>query len=151
MARYFLDSSALVKRYRQESGSEQIRSLFDEPNGRFFISRLAIVELVSAFSRLVREAVLDRLAFDEALARLDADVQSRIIIVVVLNNARLTDAREILRLIGSTQLIRTLDAIHLATAQALHARRHLAAFVTADQRLLAVASQSCGLPILDVS
>jgi hypothetical protein len=43
--------------------------------------------------------------------------------------------------------MRALDAIHLASAQALHDRRKLAAFVAADKKLLTAAT-ACGLNIL---
>jgi hypothetical protein len=42
-----------------------------------------------------------------------------------------------------------LDAIHLATAQALHGRSRIAALVAADKKLLAAAAGG-GLPILDI-
>jgi hypothetical protein len=45
MARYFLDSGALVKRYHQESGSAEGEVLFNGPGHHFFVSRLALVEV----------------------------------------------------------------------------------------------------------
>ena len=54
MPRYFLDSSALIKRYHQESGTAQVAGLFNGSGNRFFISRLALVEIHSCFARLVK-------------------------------------------------------------------------------------------------
>ena len=42
---YFLDTSALVKRYHQERGSEVIDALFAEQDRRIVISDLSIIEL----------------------------------------------------------------------------------------------------------
>ena len=55
IARYFLDSSALVKRYHRESGSPDVDQLLAAPDNQIIISRLALVELHSSFARLVRK------------------------------------------------------------------------------------------------
>jgi hypothetical protein len=56
---YYLDASALVKRYVDERGSEWIRAMMDsEEETLFFTSRMTIVEVISAFSRRVREGTL---------------------------------------------------------------------------------------------
>lgn len=149
MARYFLDSSALVKRYHDEAGSAQVASLFDAPGDRLFISRLAVVELHSSFARLVREGVLAEPDFRKLVSRLEHDVASGALIVVAVSGPRLNGASSLLGTHGLTGNMRTLDAIHLATAQALHGRNRLAAFVAADQKLLASAA-ACGLTVLGV-
>lgn len=43
MPRYYLDSSALIKRYHHESGSADVEALFNAPGNRFLISRLSLV------------------------------------------------------------------------------------------------------------
>lgn len=125
MPRYFLDTSALVKRYHQESGASQVAGLFTEPGNRCFISRLAFVEGYSCFARLVREAVLKKEEFGKVISRLDQDAASGTLIVAALSARRLADATAILSTHGLTSTIRSLDAIHLATAQALHSRSRL--------------------------
>jgi uncharacterized protein len=150
MARYFLDSSALVKRYHQEVGSAKLGSLFQASGSTFFISRLALVEVESSFARLVREKTLAIPDFALLVSRLDQDVVGSVLTVAAVSSRRLEGAASILRTVGLTASIRTLDAIHLATAQALHGRSGLAAFVAADKKLLAAAT-ACGLPTLDVS
>lgn len=151
MARYFLDTSALVKRYHQENGSLDVDTLFNEPDSRIFISRLALVEVHSSFARLVREGVFAEIDFRQLIARLDADVASGIIAVAAVSSRRLEAASSLLGTHGLTNSVRTLDAIHLATAQALHGRSRLTAFVAADKKLLAVAGTACGFTVLDVS
>src|SRR5436190_14090837 len=115
MARYFLDSSALLKRYHQESGSTQIDALFDAPENRFFISRLAIVEAQSAFARLIRSGVLMPQDFATLVSRLEADVAANVLTVAAVSSQRLEGAAAIFAQHGLTNNIRTLDAIHLAT------------------------------------
>ena len=52
MATYFLDSSALVKRYVQETGSSWAQAITDPTAGHnIFIVRLTLVEITSAITR----------------------------------------------------------------------------------------------------
>jgi predicted nucleic acid-binding protein len=48
---YYLDSSAVVKRYVSETGSVWVRELCLDPDNALFISELALVEVGSAFAR----------------------------------------------------------------------------------------------------
>ena len=52
---YFLDTSALVKRYHQERGSQVIDAVFAEQDRQIVISDLSIIELGSALAKKVRE------------------------------------------------------------------------------------------------
>lgn len=149
MARYFLDSSALVKRYHRESGSEIVEAFFDQPGNNLVVSRLALFELHSTFARLVRENVLTKSDFDAIISRIESDIATGVFTVAAVSSQRLDAASSVLRTFGLENPIRTLDAIHLATASALHRRRPLAAFIAADNRLLASAS-ACGLAVTDV-
>ncbi|MBE9073822.1 type II toxin-antitoxin system VapC family toxin [Microcystis sp. LEGE 08355] len=55
MALYFLDSSALVKRYISETGSAWVLGLFtDALNNEIFIAAIAKVEIVAAITRRSR-------------------------------------------------------------------------------------------------
>jgi predicted nucleic acid-binding protein len=149
MGRYYLDSSALVKRYHQESGSVKVEALLQTPDNQVFISRLALVELHSTFARLVREGVLSKKDFETVIARLEADIATDMLCVMALSSQRLDAACSLLATEGLNNTMRTLDAIHLSSAQAFHARRRLVAFVAADKKLLATAA-ACGLSVLDV-
>jgi hypothetical protein len=62
---YYLDASALVKRYVDERGSEWIRAMMDsEEETLLLTSRMTIVEVICAFSRRVREGTLTVEDFD---------------------------------------------------------------------------------------
>jgi hypothetical protein len=126
-----------------------VDGLLQAPGNQFFISRLAFVELHSSVARLVREGVLVKPDFDHLIARLEADVASGVLTVLAVSGRRLDGACSLLATQGLNHAMRTLDAMHLASAQAVHARRRLAAFVAADKKLLAAAT-ACGLSVLDV-
>lgn len=70
--------------------------------------------------------------------------------VTAVSSQRFEAASAILRTHGVKHAIRTLDAIQLASAQALHARSRLAAIVAADKKLLQVAAAVGGFNVLDV-
>jgi len=55
VAVYFLDTSALVKRYVAEAGSDRVMSVVGEPGATIVIADLARVEFASALRRRVRE------------------------------------------------------------------------------------------------
>ncbi len=149
MLRYFLDTSALVKRYHREQGTSEVEKLFETSGNRLFISRLAFVELQSAFSRLVRSNELPAVDYDDIRLRLRDDVASGLMVVTAVSSRRLAEAADLLGTVGLTLPLRTLDAVHLASAKALDDRTRLTAFVAADRNLLNAAA-ACRLPGLAV-
>lgn len=103
--RYF-DASALVKRYVREKGSVRVRRLIasDTP----VTSRLSEIEIASALERRTREGAFSAADRDRALAALDADLQS--IVVVELTPEISARARALLQ----RHPLRAGDAIQLA-------------------------------------
>ncbi|MEE3719522.1 type II toxin-antitoxin system VapC family toxin [Tumidithrix elongata RA019] len=60
MAIYFLDSSALVKRYISENGSNWIYNLFEPSLGnQFFIAAITSVEIISAITRRAKSGSIN--------------------------------------------------------------------------------------------
>jgi uncharacterized protein len=110
MAVYFLDSSALVKRYRQEAGSEQVLALMD--NGeRLVIARLAHVEVAAPIMRRGRAATISQSDLEAALSILERDVRDSFDLVE-LDSPVLERAVAMTR----THALRGADAIQLACA-----------------------------------
>ena len=59
MTQYFLDSSALIKRYIVEPGTAWIRSLTTRSSGNtIIIAQITQIEMVSGAARRVREGAL---------------------------------------------------------------------------------------------
>lgn len=137
---YFLDSSALVKRYITETGSAWIRSL-TEPDARnsLIIARITWVEVLSALARRQRERTLTPGDVGQAIRTFRHDLNAQYQVSEL--DAALADAAGEL---VCRHPLRAYDAIQLASA--LHARSDLAqisaptlTFLTADDRLLAIA------------
>lgn len=127
----YLDTSALVKLVRVEQGSHDLADWLDQRTEMPWItSALAEVELPRA---IIRTGQLERLAsVPGVLARLDI---FEIDDVVRTTAAAYQDPQ-----------LRSLDAIHLATATVAASVAPLAALVTYDSRL-AEAAASFGMPI----
>lgn len=54
MQNYYLDTSALIKLYREEPGTDEVERIFSSEESAIIISELALVELYSALYRLLR-------------------------------------------------------------------------------------------------
>ena len=143
---YFLDSSALAKRYVSESGSDWIQEITAPSSlNLLIIARITWVEVVSALARRERERHLSSNAISRALDtfRYDLDMQYQ---VVELDEALAEAACQLVM----QHPLRAYDAVQLASAQRIQsAFAQIEAppftFLTADDRLLGVA-QSEGLP-----
>lgn len=127
----YLDSAAVVKLVRREAGTaELVGWLNARPDESLVSSALVEVEVPRALRRSAPQALIGVPAVLARLYRVEIDAIVRAVA------GAYTDP-----------LVRSLDAIHLATAQSLanDADRPLTAFVTYDKRLIAAAS-AAGLP-----
>lgn len=141
MTAYFLDTSALVKHYRSEIGSERINALFADSEAIRIISELAIVEFASTFQRLKNSGEVDDHVMNHALDRFTADATDQIV-VLEFRSAVIKLARASVLQHG----LRTLDALQLAAA--LSAKLKSPVFVSADERLVQ-AAEANGLNVLN--
>ncbi len=62
MAFFLFDTSALVKRYHVEVGSDKVDEIFDDPDNVLIISELAIVEVTSALQRKRNQGEITQLS-----------------------------------------------------------------------------------------
>jgi uncharacterized protein len=139
MPLYFLDSSALAKQYRTETGSGWVQQLTrTQP---IAVSTLVIVEVSSAITRLVREGILTPEQRNLILQRFTLDVEA--MLVVGLERDIVEDAAGLVVQAPTAIPLRSLDALHLATARTLAASEPATSselrFVSSDTRLLAAA------------
>lgn len=103
------------------------------------ISELTLVELTSAVSRKIREKTLSRQDGARVLAQFEAHVDNGYYLVLPVRTQDYRVARSWLAQLHGA--LRTLDALHLAVAEAAEAST-----LTADRRLAAEA-QAIGLPV----
>ena len=137
--RLFLDTSACAKRYVAERGSDQVLALSLSADA-LVVSAICLPELVSTLTRLLREKRLTKPAFRALKSRIVADLADCETVAV--------DSGIIARgvLLLEAHPLRTLDALHVASALSAEIDR----FVSADNRQLA-AAKNAGLSVEDVT
>jgi len=130
---YYLDSSALVKRYAAESGSGRITELV-ESDEKIAVSWLAVPETLSAVARRAKGGSISVEVLDSIRTQLHRDLQ-RFMIVEVCGAP--VDGIEMLI---ARHALRGADSIHLSTALWLSkATRSPVVFVASDNELLTAA------------
>ena len=122
----YADTSALVKRYLAEPFSTEFDALFQQ--GAMAISRLTVVELRCALARRRRNREIDALHENRINAELASDIQGGALRMGSVGDADFTAAYHLIGRLAQVSL-RTLDALHLASAEQMAA----AAFATADK------------------
>ena len=143
MPHYFLDTSALAKRYHKESGSEYMDRILEQPGSRSLISHLSIVELESVLAIKTRTGEIDEQALQIARRRFRADIaRQRLLVAPPVHERHFHSARKLLIQYGVAEGLRTLDALQLAIAVDLRQLGHISVLVAADQRLCRVASMA---------
>ena len=71
---YFFDTSAFVKYYHTEAGSQKVTAIFAETNRQIRVSSLGVLETQSVFAMKVRVGELDRQAAAAQLAMMMVDI-----------------------------------------------------------------------------
>ena len=131
----YMDTSAMVKLYLSEPGSEASIRLWRESQ-RIAVSAVGYAELVAAFQRKRREGIVSREGLTRAIRSFKSDWES---VQVVPLSPQLN--RRIDRLVADHPL-RGFDAIHLASALAIRdAVGEEFLLVSADRRLLDAAQK----------
>lgn len=119
MIAYFLDSSAVVKRYGSEAGSAWIKNLTDPVTGNHvYIARITGVEVVSAITRKARSGGLSQADANAALAQFRLEL-SNLYRPVDITRGLIVKAMQMAEL----HALRGYDAVQLAAALQLHDER----------------------------
>lgn len=147
MATYYLDTSALVKRYTREQGTDWVRALMTRRHGHdIYTIRLAGPEAVAALARKARMGAVSAADAARSSRAFRRHWQRRLLVIEV--TVAIADrAMDIAEARG----LRGFDAVHLAAALTVEEARRAVGlpvliFVSADddQRQAALAE---GLPV----
>ena len=113
MTDYFVDASALVKRYADEAGSGRIHQITDSPAGNIvLLAEITIAEVAAAFSAKHRApGGITREERDRALGRFLQDCDEHYLLIPVERTV-IDRAVELTQ----THRLRGYDAVQLATA-----------------------------------
>ena len=112
MADYFFDTSALVKRHVDETGSAWVKSLVRAKAGhRLYIARITAVEVTAAVARRRKERTVTSRQASSILSRFRKHLAGRYIILEI--TPALADAAMTL---ANKHPLRAYDAVQLAAA-----------------------------------
>lgn len=128
MTFYYLDASAWVKRYYQETGTTWVQDLFAQ-NQVIACASLGLIEVMATLARKRKAREIDLPSFEQKAHELEEDwgrfIQVQLTAEVV----------DLAKKLARERAIRGADAVHLASALVLQGR-----FVEEDDRLVFVAS-----------
>lgn len=111
MALFYLDASALAKRYKQEKGSNVVDFVFErQGDARLATSFLAIVELTGAVARLRMSKTLSEVRAAEFFSQFREEMVSRVELFPVSDGILAVAVG-----LAERHGLRAADAIHLAT------------------------------------
>jgi predicted nucleic acid-binding protein len=127
---YYIDTSAALKLLAEESHSRAFAAFYDESAGASWVSSASLrIEVIRAVSRAMPAALPDARALLLAFDYVSIDDE---VVDAAMNEP--------------DRMLRSLDAIHLATARVLGP--DLDGLATYDDRL-AVAAKDAGIPVID--
>lgn len=132
----FYDTSALVKFFHEEMGTDIVTEQINNQENKIYISELSGLEFVSALYRRYRRGELDNELLNNALDAFADECNN--FHVEPVNFLTIAEAKKLLLQYGKHHGLRTLDAIQLATFSLLRGENWL--FVACDDVLLAVAT-----------
>ena len=141
--RFFADSSAIVKIYVNEEGSDRVRSL-----DAMYVCEIARVEIAAAFWRKVRVGEIERQTCLRVIERFedDFDLEFGPLVPVTLDVDMLKDAAHLAGVHG----LRAYDAVQLSSAAKVRSiDPECQTFVTFDQELLTAAEREEFIPLPD--
>lgn len=143
MSNYFVDTSALFKRYILEEGTEKIDDIFKQ-GGTFYISDITIIEIISNLKRkneISKE--LDHTVYKKIKSEFFNDIAVGNIKTSSITSRIIIEAINLIDQIYITPM----DSVQLAAALQLKAERGHMVFICSDKKLATLA-EKCGLQSL---
>ncbi len=124
----FFDTSALVKYYIPEIGSDKVERLVSDLSNTIWLSELLKIEFYSALFRRLRNRELTISQVQTAISGFETSIQP--FHIQPLNSLVLKETEQFLKTEGMNFPIRTLDALHFCSFTLISEPDW--AFVTAD-------------------
>ncbi len=137
----FVDTSALIKRYILEDGTNEFQDLFLKAE-RVIVSVITIAEIYSTFSRLLREGEITQKETEKLVEHFHEDWKS----LGILNCDQIVESK--IKEVGITSSLRGADLIQLASALVCKDELPNISFIVADTRL-ANAGNDFGLTVIN--
>jgi uncharacterized protein len=140
----FFDTSALIKFFHEEKGSNVVTELIIAENNTIWILELAKLEFISALYRRYRNKEINDFQLTEAINGFEEEISTYNI--ELLRGPILSEAKDLIKQYGKTDGLRTLDALHLGAFSLISEKQWI--FVAADKTLCKLA-QKIGFKIIN--
>jgi predicted nucleic acid-binding protein len=127
---YFFDTSALVKRYHEEEGTDSVDEILDQDGVEVLISSLTVIETVSAFRRKYNRGEISESEMEQLISVFFQEALDEFVILP-LEESLLNFSFELVL----EDDLRTLDSMQLSAALSLAQEMEDLVFVTADEDL----------------
>jgi uncharacterized protein len=132
---YFIDTSALFKRYQPEKGTALVSQILQESDEPVFISSLTIIEIVSNLKKLCD---IDKITTEEQFSKQRTffyqDIDTLNITILDVSAEDLIKAEDLIM----KRYMKPVDSIQLAIA--LNLKSDNVIFVSSDRRLCKIAT-----------
>jgi predicted nucleic acid-binding protein len=139
---FFIDTSALFKRYQPEQGTDLVCNILEDAKQPVFISSISIIEVISNLKRLLEiDKITTEEQFHQQRSFFYQDITSLGITVLDVTAEDIIKAESLIL----KRYMKPLDSIQLAIA--LNLQEDDLTFVSSDQRLCKIA-ESEGLSAL---
>lgn len=136
MRPYYLDTSAILKRYRTEKGTAFVDELYRlRPGESLLTSHFTCLEFEAVAARALKGQVLDDQKYHTLLASFGRDLDEYLLLLPV-HTPLMTESIAF----ASRYALRAPDSIHLASASRLQRSAADVVLVASDRALLAAAS-----------
>ena len=133
---FFIDTSALFKRYQLEKGTVIVSQLLEESDEPVFISSITIVEIISNLKRLCE---IDKITTEEQFIKQRTffyqDIGALDITILDVTAEDIIKAEDLIL----KRYMKPVDSIQLAIA--LNLKRDNVTFVSSDRRLCKVSAE----------
>jgi predicted nucleic acid-binding protein len=135
----FFDTSALVKRYHHEKGTDVVDVAFNQEGVRI-ISDVSIIEFFSAFAKKVRTGEIDKEDFQATIKEFSEDILSGMIQLEQFGETEKRNAATFIEKYGLSENLRTLDSMQMAVIDKLGSD-HIDCVYCADLPLISILKQ----------
>ncbi len=148
--RFYFDTAAVWKFYRDEEGSLNIRRLVSNLSDPILVSSLTTLEFVSVLMKYRRKRYLKQRTVRRLVRRMRRDTAgaTRYFTVIPFNEASFKRAERILLEHGHLHSVGSNDGLHLAVVENVRSTFRNITFVTSDHSLKSVC-EKLGIPCYD--
>jgi len=133
---FFIDTSALFKRYQPEKGTAAVTRILEDHSQSLYISSITIVEMISNLKRLFE---VDKITIEDQFQRqrdfFYKDIVTLNITILDITSEDVIKAEALIL----KRYMKPVDSIQLAIA--LNMKSDDITFISADQRLCKIAAQ----------